>query len=229
MTSSGDLGSAVLIYVGDTMCSWCWGFAPTLHRLEKEFALPVRVINGGLRPGPYAEPLNDGMAANLGRHWRNVARSSGQPFDHSFLGRRDGWRFDTEVPAIAVTAMRKEDRDSAFPFFTDIQYAFFADGIDITDLDHYEPLVAPYPVDSAPFLEYLTGDEARDAAWRDFAAARSLGVSSFPALLLRTEARVATVVSGWQTYEQTASSLRALLSDSPVEGPEGEACPVDSQ
>lgn len=227
MTDHGGLGAALLVYVGDTMCSWCWGFAPTLHRLENEFGLPVRVINGGLRPGPYAEPLDDRMAANLGRHWQNVARSSGQPFDHSFLDRRDGWKFDTELPAIAVTAMRKRDRDSAFPFFTDIQYAFFAEAVDITNLDHYNALVASYPVDSAQFLDYLTGDEAREAAWRDFAAARSLGVASFPGLLLRTEEKVATVVNGWQTYEDTAASLRALLADAPVEGPEGEACGID--
>ncbi|MFQ5523922.1 MAG: DsbA family protein, partial [Acidimicrobiia bacterium] len=38
-----------LIYVGDPMCSWCWGFAPEIEDLADEY--PVEVVVGGLRPG----------------------------------------------------------------------------------------------------------------------------------------------------------------------------------
>ena len=206
--------AAEFIYVGDVMCSWCWGFAPTLHRLEEQFGLAVRVVNGGLRPGPYAEVLDDRMAGYLSHHWEKVAEASGQPFDRSFLDRRDGWRFDSELPAMAVTAMRDHDQGSALRFFTDIQRAFFADGIDITDPAEYRPLVTDYPVDAGPFLEYLVRVEARRAAWRDFEEARSFGIASFPALLLQTNRKVATVIKGWQPYEQLEAPLRAYLSDS---------------
>ena len=32
-----------IIYVGDPMCSWCWGFSPVLKRIEAEYGLPVRL------------------------------------------------------------------------------------------------------------------------------------------------------------------------------------------
>ena len=47
-------GEPELIYVGDPMCSWCWGMAPALqafaaHALQQELAFSV--VLGGLRPG----------------------------------------------------------------------------------------------------------------------------------------------------------------------------------
>ena len=217
------------IYVGDVMCSWCWGFAPTLHELEEGFGAPVRVVNGGLRPGPYAQVLDDQMAGYLSGHWVKVAEASGQPFDPSFLDRRDGWKFDSEFPAIAVTAMRERDSASALPFFTDIQRAFFARGVDITDPDRYRPLLIGYPVEPGPFLEHLLSGEAQRAAWKDFEEARSFGVASFPALLIRTNGTVATVTTGWQPYEQLEQPLRAYLAERGYEVLDGRACAVDEQ
>ena len=219
--------AAEFVYVGDVMCSWCWGFAPTLHLLEERFGLPVRVVNGGLRPGPYAQVLDDRMAGYLSQAWTKVAGATGQPFDKSFLDRRDGWRFDSELPAIAVTAIRDRDPGSALRFFTDIQHAFFADGFDITDPAEYGRLVEDYPVEPGPFVEYLVGVEARRAAWKDFEEARSFGIASFPVLLLRADGRVAIVTKGWQPYEQLEAPLHAYLSDSGVSVPTGEACSIE--
>ena len=215
------------IYVGDVMCSWCWGFAPTLHLLEERFGLPIRVINGGLRPGPHSQELDDQMAGYLGNHWEKVAEASGQPFDPSFLERRDGWRFDSETPAIAVTAMRDRDEKSALSFFADIQMAFFAEGVDITDPAEYRNLVKGYPVEADLFLDYLVSPEARSAAWKDFERARSLGIASFPALLLRTNGRLAIVTKGWQPYEKLEAPLSAYLSDQDDIEATGETCAIE--
>ena len=64
-----NASTAEFLYVGDVMCSWCWGFAPTLTKLTENFQLPIRVVNGGLRPGPSAELLDNRMASFLGHHW----------------------------------------------------------------------------------------------------------------------------------------------------------------
>ena len=43
-----------IIYVGDPMCSWCWGISPALNRLQvaaRRDGIPYRIIMGGLRPG----------------------------------------------------------------------------------------------------------------------------------------------------------------------------------
>ena len=50
-----------IIYIGDPMCSWCWGIAPELDRLQAWTTLPFDVVVGGLRPGPSAERMRPSM------------------------------------------------------------------------------------------------------------------------------------------------------------------------
>lgn len=211
------------------MCSWCWGFCPTLQQLEPAFGLPVRVVNGGLRPGPYAQVLDDQMAGYLGDHWEKVAEASGQPFDPSFLERRDGWRFDSEMPAIAVAAMRRHGQELALPFFSDVQHAFFAEGVDITDPHQYRPLLTAYPVEPEAFVDYLVGAGGKQAAWNDFEEARALGISSFPALLLDLDGKKAMVTRGWMPFEQLEAPLLAYFADSGYEVTGNRLCSVDGE
>ena len=122
-----------LIYVADPMCSWCWGFAPSIEAIADHHSdLPIRVVMGGLRPGAAAEPLNEGMRSYLTRAWTSVSERSGQPFDHSFLD-RDTWIYDTEQAAIAVVAMRRVDESQTLSFLTRLQRAFYAEAFDVTD------------------------------------------------------------------------------------------------
>lgn len=172
------------IYVGDPMCSWCWGFAPVLERMEEVYDIPIRVVVGGLRPGPDAEPLDDARQRMLAHHWHQVEEASGQPFDHAFLDRRDGWRYDTEVPAIAVVTMRSLDPKATLPFHSRLQRAFYADGVDITDRSVYGDIVDDFRVDPDEFERRFASDEMRFRAWDDFSEARAMGIAGFPALLL---------------------------------------------
>ncbi len=173
-----------LIYVGDPMCSWCWGFAPVLEQLDQRFELPLRVVVGGLRPGPAAEVLDEGLKQVLLHHWQQVEEASGQPFDHAGLD-RVGWRYDTMVPDTAVVTMRHIDDAKTLPFFATLQRAFYEDVVDITDPAVYPTLLGAFDVDVQKFSELMGSDEMRDATIEDFRLAQRLGVSGFPTLLLR--------------------------------------------
>ena len=197
------------VYVGDPMCSWCWGFAPAVEQLRDGFNIPLRVVVGGLRPGDSAEKLDDAMRSYLEQTWSQVASRSGQPFDTSFLARTDGWVYDTELPAMAVVTMRKLHPDHELAFFTHLQLAFYANGVDITDSSAYPDLLAPFLDEPAEFLEAFTGDEARWEAWNDFSTARSWGINGFPALLLQDGDDLGLITRGFQP----ASSLVPAVAD----------------
>ena len=197
------------VYVGDPMCSWCWGFAPVLERMQEVYDVPLRVVVGGLRPGPEAEELDDRLARFLGHHWEQVEEASGQPFDAAFLERRDGWRYDTEVPAIAVVAMRELNEPQTLQFHSHLQRAFYAEGVDITDPAVYPDLIADFDVDADKFTELFASDEMKKRAWADFAESRSLGVAGFPALLVRDGEEWAVLTRGFAP----AGRLLPALSD----------------
>jgi putative protein-disulfide isomerase len=195
-----------VIYVGDPMCSWCWGLAPSLHEISKRNDVEMRVVVGGLRPGPSAETLDDRMRAVLAHHWDKVAAVSNQPFDHAFLD-KSGWVYDTELPAIAVTTMRQRAPLETLRFFTDLQRAFYADGVDITDLGSYPELISGYDVENDEFLAEMTSPEARTRAWNDFAEARELGVLGFPTVLLRVEGGTQLLSRGYAPFEHFEDQL----------------------
>ncbi len=214
-----------LVYVGDPMCSWCWGFAPVLEELHERFSIPVRVIVGGLRPGPGAEPVDERMARFLGHHWDQVEARTGQPFNHEILERR-GWMYDTELPAVAVVAMRSLLPQETLRFFARIQRAFYAEGLDVTDPASYMALLSSFDVDAERFADLLASEEMKAEAWQDFSEARQLGVSGFPTLLLEdTEGRV-LVSAGYAPVEALVPALESWLFRHYGESASGLVCPV---
>lgn len=184
-----------LLYVGDPMCSWCWGFAPEIESLAEQWH--VEVVVGGLRPGPMAQPLDE-LASFLAREWSVIAERTGQPFDTSFLDRRGDWVYDTEPAAIAVTQMRLRHPDRALEYFTTVQGAFYAEGCDVTDFGVLAELAGGFQVDVAEFRDAVETDEAKAAAWGDFTRARNWGINGFPTLVGELDdGRLALLARGW--------------------------------
>lgn len=191
------------------MCSWCWGFAPEIESLAGDF--PVEIVVGGLRPGPMAQPLEERMSGFLRHHWVEIAERTGQPFDTGFLDRRDGWVYDTEPAAIAVTQMREMNEPRALDFFTDVQMAFYGDGKDVTDFEVLTDLTSGYDVDRQTFAEALTSDEAKKLAWGDFSRARNWGISGFPTLVGELkDGRLALLARGWTPAETIRDRIRGV-------------------
>lgn len=198
-----------LVYVGDPMCSWCWGFAPEIESLARE--LPVEVVVGGLRPGPMAQPLDDRMARFLADHWIEIAERTGQPFDISFLARRDGWIYDTEPAAIAVTQMREMNASRTLDYFTDVQMAFYGRGRDVTDFGVLTELADDYEVDLEAFSASLPTDDAKKRAWEDFSRARNWGISGFPTLVGQLgDGRLALLARGWASAETVRKRIESV-------------------
>jgi putative protein-disulfide isomerase len=179
--------------------------------MTEVYEIPIRVVVGGLRPGPEAQPLDAQMAATLAHHWEQVAHASGQPFDHTFLERRDGWVYDTETPAMAVVIMRELRPDDTLRFHTRLQRAFYAEGIDITDPAVYPDLLDGFDVDRTRFTEMLASDEARTAARRDFTEARSYGATGFPTLIVRDGEEYGVVTRGYVAADQLLPMLSEWL------------------
>lgn len=200
------------IYVGDAMCSWCWGFAPTVDRLQSHYAIPMRLINGGLRPGPNARVVDDDMKAYLEEAWRRVGEASGQPFSDAVLA-KDGWVYDSELPARAVVTMREVDGEGEWPFFKRLQRAFYAEGIDVTDAENYLYLLQGFDVEAAAFVEEMLDEKSRLNAWEDFEEARVLQARGFPTLLVRTGTDLATVTRGYRPFEAIEDPLTSYLAE----------------
>ena len=84
-----------LMYVGDPMCSWCYGIAPELEKIVEKYKgqMDIEIVTGGLRPY-FDKPINE-MKDFLSHHWEDVSKASQQPFNYDILDRAD-LLYDTE-------------------------------------------------------------------------------------------------------------------------------------
>ena len=150
-----------LLYVGDPMCSWCWGISPQLDRLLEELpGMSFRILAGGLRAGPAAQQLSDEFVEFLAVEWSQVNAHTRQPFDFGILQRED-WVYDTEPACRAVTVMGEIDESLAWPLFKRIQHAFYAEGVVVTDPEVYPGLVSDVGGDPDKFMAMFRSQEAR--------------------------------------------------------------------
>ncbi|MCH7846236.1 MAG: DsbA family protein [Acidobacteria bacterium] len=201
-----------LIYVGDPMCSWCYGFGPVVENLDARFSFPTRLIIGGLRPGPAAEVLDDRMRRFLRHHWEEIGERTGQPFDLSGLD-RENWAYDTMTADTAAVTMREIDADVALAFFARLQRAFYAERVDVTDPAVYRELVADFAVGADRFADQLASPAMREETLADFAEARALGATGFPTLYLGHGDDIYLVSRGYAPFEVLEEALIGFLDE----------------
>lgn len=208
-----------LLYVGDPMCSWCYGFGKEMTALAALHpALELEIVVGGVRAGATDVLDTAGKQFRLG-HWARVEAHSGLPFNRDALLARENFVYDTEPICRAVVAARRAaPQADLLAVFRALQHAFYVDGLDTTDgkvlaeIGEAALRAAGHSIDAAAF-HALWSDAATIAATRaDFARARALGVRSFPALLLDSGNGIVEVSPGYAHAAELDRLLRAALA-----------------
>ena len=79
---------AILYYVYDPMCSWCWGYAPTWQQLKDELTQHIQIVYGvgGLAEDSSAI-MPDEMQVFLQRTWQKISQQLGTQFNYDFWQR----------------------------------------------------------------------------------------------------------------------------------------------
>lgn len=198
-----------IVYVGDPMCSWCWGLSPALKELEAEGrrrGLPFRVVVGGLRAGG-GETWDERFRTFLRHHWEEIGERTGQPFSMALLD-RDAFDYDTEPACRAVVVARDLlDPTDVYPFFAAVQERFYARGDDPKPVEFYRELCERFGIDFEVFRSRFESQEARAQTGDEFRLVRSWGVRSFPTVLLREGTELRPIALGFATAERMIAAL----------------------
>lgn len=202
-----------LLYFADPMCSWCWGFAPVIEKIQETYGdtLPIRLFMGGLRPGN-TKPWDDRAKAKTRGHWEHVHDASGQPFNFAFF-ERQGWVYDTDPASRAVVAARRLDETKALAFMRAVHAAFYTQSRDVTDADELVRVAEEIGFDDAAFRETLMAPETRDETHADYWYAQQAGIRGFPALLAVAEQKAAAITFGFQPWEAIEPALAAWMAE----------------
>ena len=202
--------SSKLIYIGDPMCSWCYGFAPELQQVVNELPEDVsfEVVAGGLRPNG-TETMAE-LKEFLTHHWEQVHDRSGQEFNYSVLDSSD-WLYDTEPSCRAVVTMRKLNPDKEFEYFKLIQKGFYVDNHHPSRAETFARQAASLGVDEAAFIRLFNSDEMKNGTRADFNKARRMGVNSFPSLVLEHQGKQYLLAQGYARANSVSKRIQKII------------------
>ena len=172
------------IYFADPMCSWCYGFSPVVTTLRRRYrdVLPIRLVMGGLRPGP-TEPMPEKARRGLVHHWDEIGAMAGVPFDASWAD-RDGFVYDTDPAARAVVLARRTSNEAALDLLAAAHRAFYSEGRDVTQTEVLADIAASLGFDRDAFAAELRSEGVKTETWRDYAISQRAGATGFPTVIV---------------------------------------------
>jgi len=201
-----------IIYVGDPMCSWCWGFSPVLHQIQRDYGkeAPLRLIVGGLHAFD-TDPMNDQYKATIKHHWEQVAEATGQLFNYAFFD-REGFVLDTEPACRATVVVRNMKPEALLSFYERIHKGYYVEDTDTTKLETFLDYAAKEGIDAAAFTEAFESEATKQETMDDFSWCQQAGVTGFPTVVLREDETMAALTVGHQPYESIKPVLDAWIS-----------------
>lgn len=199
-----------IIYVGDPMCAWCFGFAPVLDALMERFggSVSFRLIMGGLRvEDPIA--ITEEIKPRLLDNWRGVTRSTGQPINGHLLADAPEFLYDSGPASRAFVAVRSLDETLALPYYQALHHAFYMDMKDITQPETLCNLAERVGVSRSEFSECFAFDGINRETKADFELAAEYNAQAFPALVLKEGGTASVLNQGYKPL----SALSGLIEE----------------
>jgi putative protein-disulfide isomerase len=203
-----------LIYIGDPMCSWCYGFAKPMDELladPRETApLQLALIMGGLRPFT-TEPMAPGKADEIFGHWHHVAEASGQPFAQApnTALHIPGFVYDTEPASRATVTVRSYWPGKVWQFFKAVQRAFYAEAKDVTRPEVLADVAEQFGITRADFAKAFASQEMRDMTAADFEQSQAWGIRGFPTVVAQHGDHLHLVGSGYMPIDTLRERIAA--------------------
>ncbi len=204
-------------YVGDPMCSWCWGISPTVKKLEAyciENGLDFSLVVGGLRSGG-GDFWGESFKSFLRHEWTHIHEMTGQPFGFSLLD-ASFFDYDTEPACravVAATALAREcglPRTTPLAFFSAIQQAFYVEGKDPKEMEFYRTICDAVGLDFKRFCQEFTSARALKDVKADFARCRDWGVRSFPSILIEKSGNTRLLAAGYTTPDALIARVEEI-------------------
>jgi putative protein-disulfide isomerase len=178
--------NAVLHYIYDPLCGWCYGAEPLVWAASKVDGLTLRMHAGGLWPQPTRLP--DQTRRYIAQADARVGQISGQPYGEPYL---HGLLFDPELvlesrPVIAaVLAAQSLDPAKALPMLRAIQHAHYERGQHVVREATLKQVAAEIGLDAAAFEQALQTVAVDEHIASSQELMNNVGAQGFPTFVLQ--------------------------------------------
>jgi len=199
-----------IIYIGDPMCSWCYGFAPEITKVKNSLPdFEFKLIVGGLRPGG-TETMAD-LGDFLEHHWQEVEKRSGQPVNYGIIG-DSTFVLDTEPGCRAVVAARTMNADIELEFFKAVQHAFYVKNNDMRTAQTFIDIANEFGLNIDTFAKVFESEECKRNTRADFQLSHEMGVQGFPSVVIRHGGKLYLAANGYMKAEDLLSVIDRIVN-----------------
>jgi len=177
---------AILYYIHDPMCSWCWGFSRVLNELLENLPEEIEVhrLLGGLATDS-DEPMPHSMQQYIKSNWSRIEdRISGVKFNYDFWSKCIPRR-STYPACRAVIAARQQGQQYDELMTKEIQKAYYQNALNPSDNSTLIKLAENLSLSLEKFEKDLLSEETQEKLIEEIHFSRELFAESFPNLALQ--------------------------------------------
>jgi putative protein-disulfide isomerase len=208
--------SAILYYLHDPMCSWCWGYRPVWDQLQKNLStsIVVEYVAGGLAPDSDA-PMPIAQQQMIKNHWRTIEQKLGTRFNHDFW-RENTPRRSTYNACRAAIAAHKQACQK--PMIDAIQQAYYLRTLNPSDLSVLIGLAEELSqqkllgLDLDQFIADINATDTDKELTRQIGLSKKLSQQGFPSLVLEVDGVRQQVLLDYSDYKLTLDYIEKKTS-----------------
>ncbi|MEC4725344.1 DsbA family protein [Shewanella sp. D64] len=198
-----------LYYVYDPMCSWCWGYAPTWHKLRTALevsGITVEYKLGGLAPDS-DELMHKEMQSFLEQTWHKINIQLGTTFNYDFW-RKCQPRRSTYPACRAVLIAREQGLEQQM--LDGIQTAYYLEAKNPSDLDTLANIAAKIGLNTTEFVTQMHSELLNQKLLSEIATVRQLPIQGFPSLVLEQHGLFKPIPLDYQNWQ---NSYQKVIDD----------------
>ena len=195
-----------LFYVYDPMCSWCWGYQPTLTLISNTLQtqnIPWTKVLGGLAPDT-DEVMPADLQTAIRGYWRKIHALLGTRFNHDFWTNNSPRRATYPACRAILIARRHGLEDEMNQA---IQHAYYLHARNPSDNTVLCALADELGLDPTGFEEALNLEETHSALQHELHLARAIGGNSFPSWILEKDGHRTSLPIDYKDPETVITSV----------------------
>jgi putative protein-disulfide isomerase len=196
-----------IYYVMDTMCGWCYGFSDVITKIHEKYkdVYDFTVLPGGMLVGDNVKIIDDSFANFIKSSNIKVEKLTGKRFGEEYyknIIENTDVVLDSLPGAKAIVLIQRLKKDETFNFLKKVQESFFIEGKDANKLETYLEIAESFGISKEEFKKEFLSEDLAQETFEYFDRADSMGVESFPTVIIAEGDKVKIIAQGYSTFEE---------------------------
>lgn len=207
-----------LVYVFDAYCGWCYGFDIGMREFyAKHDDIKLEIISGGLFVDDEIKYVDEEMKKYMVGANEKIESIYGIRMGEKYKEKlnSESLVLNSRHPASVFAHVKKFIKNyEQLEFAADLQKRYFEDGVSLSEIEAYEPLILKYGLQDKISNEEIKeliengGDEAID-----FKHALDLRVEIFPTLFVKIDDKIIDLHGHTKSADELEITFQRILDD----------------